>query len=54
MQMGRSPRPRFEIKLINLDRFIPRDSDEFRIEGSKPPERLLSEKEDELSEEQKF
>ena len=54
VQNGPSPQPRFEIKLINLDRFIPREIDEYRIEGSNPPERLISENEVEVSMDQKL
>ena len=41
--MGLSPCLKFNIKLINLDRFVKRDSDEFSLDGSNPPEEFLSE-----------
>ena len=41
--MGLSPCLKFNIKLINLDRFVKRDGDEFNLDGSNPPEEFLSE-----------
>ena len=41
---GLAPR-QFKITPINLDRFVKRDSEEFSIEGSNPPESLDAESE---------
>ena len=38
---------RFRINPVNLDRFIKRDDDQFSIDGSNPPESLLSEENEE-------
>ena len=40
--MGLEPCPPFKIELIDLDRFVKRESDEFSLSGSYPPERFLS------------